>query len=175
MTVLDPTGAVVPNAGVLITGAETGELARTLTTDETGAATAPLLRPGAYKVTVTAQGFKRLERTGITLRVDDALALRLTLEPGGVTESISVTAQAELLEERTHSVGQVVDDRTMQQLPLNGRNYLQLGNLSAGTVPNTRSRDRTFSAYGNRGLQNAFLLDGARNQNYLRGLDNRAR
>lgn len=175
MTVLDPTGAVVPNAAVLITGAETGELARTLTSDETGAATAPLLRPGAYKVTVTAQGFKRLERTGITLRVDDALALRLTLEPGGVTESISVTAEAELLEERTHSVGQVVDDRTMQQLPLNGRNYLQLGNLTAGAVPNTRSRDRTFSAYGNRGLQNAFLLDGARNQNYLRGLDNRAR
>ncbi|MGH8311187.1 MAG: TonB-dependent receptor, partial [Steroidobacteraceae bacterium] len=63
----------------------------------------------------------------------------------------------------------------MQQLPLNGRNYLQLGNLTAGAVPNTRSRDRTFSAYGNRGLQNAFLLDGARNQNYLRGLDNRAR
>ena len=50
-----------------------------------------------------------------------------------------------------------------------------MGSLSAGTVPNTRSRDRSFSAYGNRGLQNAFLLDGARNQNYLRGLDNRAR
>jgi hypothetical protein len=175
ITVLDPSGAVVPNATVTLTGSETGELARTLTSDESGAVIAPLLRPGAYTIAVTASGFKRLERTGVILRVDDALALRLTLEPGGVNESISITAQAELLEERTHSVGQVVDDRTMQQLPLNGRNYLQLGNLTAGAVPNSRSRDRTFSAYGNRGLQNAFLLDGARNQNYLRGLDNRAR
>ncbi|MEZ5355699.1 MAG: carboxypeptidase regulatory-like domain-containing protein [Bryobacteraceae bacterium] len=175
VTVLDPTGAVVPGATVTLTGSDTGELVRTLTTDELGTATAPLLRPGAYTVAATHEGFKRLERSGVTLRVADALSLRLTLEPGGVTESISVTAQAELLEERTHSVGQVVDDRTMQQLPLNGRNYLQLGNLTAGAVPNTRSRDRTFSAYGNRGLQNAFLLDGARNTNYLRGLDNRAR
>ncbi|MEZ5355984.1 MAG: TonB-dependent receptor [Bryobacteraceae bacterium] len=175
VTVLDPSGAVIPNAAITLTGSDTGELVRTLSTDESGSATAPLLRPGAYTVSVTSEGFKRLERKGITLRVDDALSLRLTLEPGGVTESISVTAQAELLEEKTHSVGQVVDDRTMQQLPLNGRNYLQLGNLTAGAVPNSRSRDRTFSAYGNRGLQNAFLLDGARNQNYLRGLDNRAR
>ncbi|MCC6538199.1 MAG: TonB-dependent receptor [Bryobacterales bacterium] len=114
-------------------------------------------------------------RTGIVLRVDDALNLRLTLEPGAVSDSVSVVAAAELLEERSSTVGQVVDEKTMQQLPLNGRNYLQLGNLSAGAVPNTRSRDRTFSAYGNRGLQNAFLLDGARNQNYLRGLDNRQR
>ncbi|MEZ5400313.1 MAG: carboxypeptidase regulatory-like domain-containing protein [Bryobacteraceae bacterium] len=175
VTVLDASGAVVPGASVTLTGSETGELVRTLATDELGSATAPLLRPGAYTVAATREGFKRLERTGIVLRVADSLSLRLTLEPGGVTESVSVTAQAELLEERTHSVGQVVDDRTMQQLPLNGRNYLQLGNLTAGAVPNTRSRDRTFSAYGNRGLQNAFLLDGARNQNYLRGLDNRAR
>ncbi|MBL8217065.1 MAG: TonB-dependent receptor, partial [Bryobacterales bacterium] len=175
VTVFDSSGAVVPGATVVIAGSDTGELVRTLTTDAAGTAIAPLLRPGAYTVTTTAQGFKKLERSGILLRVDDALSLRLTLEPGGVTESIRVTAEAELLEERTHSVGQVVDDRTMQQLPLNGRNYLQLGNLTAGAVPNTRSRDRTFSAYGNRGLQNAFLLDGARNQNYLRGLDNRAR
>jgi hypothetical protein len=173
--VMDSTGATVPGAQVVLSGTDTGELVRTLLTGETGTAVAPLLRPGAYTVTVTKEGFKKHERRGVSLRVDDALLLRVTLEPGGVTESISVTAQAEMVEQTTHSVGQVVDDRTMQQLPLNGRNYLQLGNLTAGAVPNTRSRDRTFSAYGNRGLQNAFLLDGARNQNYLRGLDNRAR
>jgi hypothetical protein len=175
ITVLDASGAVVPAARIRLIGSDTGELVRTLATDEAGSTTAPLLRPGAYTVEVTKDGFKRLERSGITLRVDDVLSLRLTLETGGVTESIQVTAQAQMVEEKTHTVGQVVDDRTMQRLPLNGRNYLQLGNISAGAVPNTRSRDRTFSAYGNRGLQNAFLLDGARNQNYLRGLDNRAR
>ena len=173
--VTDSSGALVPGARLRLVGSKTGEVVRTLVSNDTGSAVAALLRPGAYTVEVTKEGFKRLERSGIDLRVDDVLNLRLTLEPGGVTESVTITAEAELLEEKTHSVGQVVDDRTMQQLPLNGRNYLQLGNLTAGAVPNTRSRDRTFSAYGNRGLQNAFLLDGARNQNYLRGLDNRAR
>src|SRR5688572_4391747 len=138
IAVFDASGAVVPNATITLTGSETGELVRTLTTDTSGSANAPLLRPGAYTITVTLQGFKRLERTGIILRVDDALALRFTLEPGGVTESVSVSAQAELLEERTHSVGQVVDENTMQRRPLNGRNYLQLGNLTAGAVPISR-------------------------------------
>src|SRR6185436_17554686 len=101
--------------------------------------------------------------------------LHLSVEPGPAVESITVNASAEQLDEKTHSVGQVVDEKTIQKLPLNGRNYLLLGNTSPGAVPNTRSRDRTFSAYGNRGLQNAFLLDGARNQNFIRGLDNRQR
>src|SRR5262245_59109980 len=128
-----------------------------------------------YTVEVSAPGFKKLVRSGIALQVGDSLNLRLQLEIGAATESVTVSASADLLEQSTNAVGQTIDERTMQQLPLNGRNYLQLGNLTAGTVPNSRTRDLTFSAYGNRGLQNAFLLDGARNQNYLRGLDNRAR
>jgi hypothetical protein len=174
-TVLDSSGAVIPNAKVRLIGTETGDLARDLTTDGSGTFAAPLLKPSIYNVEVTAQGFKRLLRKGITLRVDDTLNLKLTLETGVATESITVAANAELLEEKSNTVGQVIDDKSIQQLPLNGRNYLQLGNLSAGAVPNTRTRDRSFSAYGNRGLQNAFLLDGARNQNYMRGMDNRAR
>src|SRR5712691_2608274 len=173
--VLDSSGAVISGAQVRILGTETGDTVRTLTTNELGHFTAPLLRPGAYTVEVTFAGFKKLTRQGIPLRVDEVLDLRFTLEPGGVNEQVTVTAEAPLVEEKTHSIGQVVDSRTLLELPLNGRNYLQLGNLTAGTVPNVRSRDKTFSAYGNRGLQNAFLLDGARNQNYLRGLDNRAR
>jgi hypothetical protein len=173
-TVYDPSGAVIPGAQIKLSGTETGELVRTLTTDDTGAFTAPLLRPSVYTVEASAQGFKTLKRAGILLRVDDTLSLKLTLDPGSTTESINVTAAAEMLEEKSNTVGQIVDEKTMQQLPLNGRNYLQLGSLAAGAVP-SRSRDRTISAYGNRGLQNAFLLDGARNQSYLRGLDNRQR
>ena len=124
---------------------------------------------------VTRAGFKKLTRSGVVLRVDEVIDLRLTLDLGAVNEQVTVTAEAPQLETKTHTVGQVVDSGAILQLPLNGRNYLQLGNLTAGTVPNSRSRDKTFSAYGNRGLQNAFLLDGARNQNYLRGLDNRQR
>jgi len=171
----DPSGAVVPSATVHLVGTDTGEVARTMTTAADGSFSAPLLRPSVYTAEVSAAGFKKVSRPGITLRVDDSLSLQFTLEPGSINESVTVNAEAELVEVRSNTVGQVIDDRSIQQLPLNGRNYLDLGALSAGAVPSTRSRDRSFSAYGNRGLQNAFLLDGARNQNYLRGLDNRAR
>lgn len=174
-SVQDSTGASVPGARVRILGTETGEVVRDVTTGAEGLFAAPLLRPSNYTVEVSANGFKRLTRSGITLRVDDVLNLKLTLEVGAISDAVTVSASAELLEQSTNTVGQTIDNRTMQQLPLNGRNYLQLGGLTAGTVPNTRTRDQSFSAYGNRGLQNAFLLDGARNQNYLRGLDNRAR
>lgn len=174
-TVVDSSGALVPGAKIRLLGTDTGELARELSTGEDGTFAAPLLRPSIYTVEVTAQGFKKLVRSGITLGVDDKLDLRLQLEIGSAAESVEVSATAMLLEETSNTVGQTVAERTIQQLPLNGRNYLQLGTLTAGAVPNTRSRDRSFSAYGNRGLQNAFLLDGARNQSYMRGLDNRAR
>jgi len=173
--VLDSSAAVISGAQVRIVGTETGDVVRTLTTNELGNFTAPLLRPSTYTVEVTFPGFKKLTRQAIPLRVDEVLDLRFTLEPGDVSEQVTVTAESPLVEQKTHSIGQVVDSRTLLELPLNGRNYLQLGNLTAGTVPNVRSRDKTFSAHGNRGLQNAFLLDGARNQNYLRGLDNRQR
>lgn len=173
--VSDPSGAVVPRATVELSGAQTGDIVRKIETSGEGAFSAPLLRPGQYTIAVSATGFKRLVRSNVTLRVDDVLTLRLMLEPGATTESVTVEASAEMLEEKTNSVGQVIGNKTIQDLPLNGRNYLQLGALTAGAVPSDRSRDRSFSAYGNRGLQNAFLLDGARNQNYLRGLDNRAR
>ena len=171
----DSSGAVISGAKIRLLGTETGEVVRDVTAGADGAFAAPLLRPSTYTVEASAPGFKKLVRSGIILRVDDVLNLRLALEVGAATESVTVSASADLLEETTNTVGQTIDERTMQQLPLNGRNYLQLGNLSAGTVPNSRTRDQSFSAYGNRGLQNAFLLDGARNQNYLRGLDNRAR
>jgi hypothetical protein len=177
--VQDSSGAVIPKAGVTITGSDTGNLARTLATNDTGLAEAPLLKPGAYDIAVTVTGFEKLLRRGITLRVGDVLSLRLTLTPGSTSESVTITGETPLLEEKSVTLGQVMEERQMVQLPLNGRNYLDLGRLAAGAVPgpgaSQGSRDETFSAYGNTGLQNAFLMDGARNENYLRGLDNRAR
>ncbi|PYV16062.1 MAG: hypothetical protein DMG07_08470 [Acidobacteria bacterium] len=175
LAVVDSSGAVVAGATIQIVGSQTRNVLRTLVSDEQGTATAALLPPGSYDIEVELAGFQKLLRKGIDLRVNDVVNLRLALRPGGSNETVTVTGQAPLLAERSHDLGQVIDDRTMQALPLNGRNYLQLGNLTAGAVPNTRSRDRSFAAFGNRGLQNAFLLDGARNQNYLRGLDNRQR
>src|SRR5262249_43940747 len=126
--VVDSSGAAVPGAHIRLLGTETGEVVRELTSVSDGTFAAPLLRPMAYTVEVTAQGFKKLMRPGIVLRVDDALNLRLALEIGAMTDAVTVSATVDLLEETTNTVGQTVDERTMQQLPLNGRNYLQLGN-----------------------------------------------
>jgi hypothetical protein len=120
-------------------------------------------------------GFEKLVRRAIVLHVGDVLNLRLTLTPGSASEQIPVVGETPLLEEKSATLGQVMEERQIVQLPLSGRNYLDLGRLAAGAIPAQGSRDQTFSAYGNTGLQNAFLMDGARNENYLRGLDNRAR
>ena len=93
-TILDSSGAVISGAQVRISGSETGDLARTLTTNDLGNFVAPLLRPGLYTVEVTFAGFKKLSRQGVPLRVDEVLELRLTLEPGGVNEQITITAEA---------------------------------------------------------------------------------
>ncbi|HJZ99138.1 MAG TPA: carboxypeptidase regulatory-like domain-containing protein, partial [Candidatus Solibacter sp.] len=175
VTVQDASGAVIPKAKITITGSATGNLVRTLITSEAGLAAAPLLQPESYDVVVTADGFEKLVRRAVVLSVGDVLTLHLTLTPGSTASEITVTGQTPLVEEKSITIGQVVDEKEILELPLNGRNYLELGNLAPGAVPAEGSRDQTFSSYGNGGLQNAFLLDGARNENYLRGLDNRAR
>jgi hypothetical protein len=174
-TVSDQTGAIIPGAYVRIIDSSTATLVRAMQTNQMGRFSAPLIKPSLYSVEVEVRGFRKYLQSGIQLRVDQSLDLQIALEPGIVTEQVTVNAPAVQLDESTHTVGQVIDERTIQNLPLNGRNYLALGKLAAGTVPNVRSNDKTFSAYGTRGFQNAFLLDGARNVSYLRGLDNKQR
>jgi hypothetical protein len=101
--------------------------------------------------------------------------VRVTLETGSATQEITVTGEAPLVEDKSATLAQVISSRQLIDLPLNGRNYLTAANLTAGAIPSSGSRDQTFSAYGNTGLQNAFPLDGARNEKYLRGLDTRTR
>jgi Carboxypeptidase regulatory-like domain len=175
ITVVDPSGAVIPNTTVNITGAETGNLVRRLKTNSVGTARAPLLPPGTYNITAAAPGFQRLVRSGITLNVGSTVNLKLALQTGGVTQTVTVVGQTPMLQEKSAVLSQTINQTALRQLPLEGRNYLKLGNLLPGAVPSHGSRDDTFSMYGNSGIQNAFVLDGARNQNYLRGLDNRAR
>src|SRR4051794_39166664 len=175
VTVLDASGAVVPNATVRLTGSETGNVLRTLQTNEFGVAPIPLVPPGNYDVSVTATGFKNVVRRGVAVAVGSVADVPITLEAGSPNESGTVTAEAPVVEDKSATPRQGVSEKQIIDLPLNGRNYLALANLTAGAIPSTGSRDQTFSAYGNTGLQNAFLLDGGRNENYLRGLDNRTR
>ncbi|MGH9581877.1 MAG: carboxypeptidase-like regulatory domain-containing protein, partial [Bryobacteraceae bacterium] len=171
VTVVDTSGAVIPNATVIVRGAQTGNVVRQLKTNSVGSATAPLLPPATYNLDVEARGFERLARNGIRLNVGATVSLKLGLQTGGVTQTVTVVGQTPLLQEKSAVLSQTFNQAAIRQLPISGRNYLELGNLVAGAVPSHGSRDDTFSMYGNSGIQNAFLLDGARNQSYIRGLD----
>jgi hypothetical protein len=175
ITAVDPSSAVIPGATVTIKGSETGNVVRTLQTSDQGLATAPLLPPGNYDVVVSAKGFKQNNRTQIPVNVGQTTDLHVALETGSTQETVTVTGSAPLIQDKTSTLAQVITSRQMLQVPLNGRSYLSVANLSAGAVPTVGAKDSSFSAYGNSGLQNAFLLDGARNVNYIRGLDNAQR
>jgi hypothetical protein len=175
ITVSDSTGAAVPGAQVVITGTDTGAVVRTLTTNSAGIAEVPLLQPGRYNTHVTAPGFKAFDRNGVTVDVDSVVSLNLALQLGEASEVVTVTGALPVIEEKSETISEVIDSHQVLAIPLQGRNYLDAANYVPGVVPTAASRDNTFSAYGNTGLQNAFLLDGARNVNYIRGLDNRRR
>jgi hypothetical protein len=175
ISVVDPMNAVVPGATISINGSDTGNIIRTLQTNGEGLATAPLLPPGTYDVAISAPGFKRIDRTRIPVNVGQTADLRIQLQPGSTQESITVSGSAPLIEDKASALTQVISQRQMLAVPLNGRSYLTVANLTPGAVPTVGAKDSSFTAYGNTGLQNAFLLDGARNVSYVRGLDNSER
>lgn len=166
-TVLDPGGAVVPGATVRLTNIATN-ISVALTTDSSGVFTSPPLRIGNYRMEVEVSGFKKSIRDGIGLRVQDRLNLDVRLEVGEVTQTVEVTGASDvLLQTQTSSVGQVIETQAIVDLPLNGRNYIQLITLTAGAfVPapmNTIWNDQFVAINGNRAMLNTFLLDGVNN------------
>ncbi|HTX35818.1 MAG TPA: TonB-dependent receptor [Bryobacteraceae bacterium] len=164
--ITDNSGAVVPGVKVTITNTDTG-ISRDTKTNDLGYYTLPLLQPGNYKITAEKQGFRAKEETGIVLLVDQRANIDLTMEVGQLTQEISVTAAPPLLDTIEPSVGQVIENRQVVEMPLNGRNYITLGLLSAGTSdPIAGSRDQGFSAGGQRLSANNYLLDGADNNSY---------
>ena len=175
ITITDASGAVIKDAEVTVTGTDTGAVVRVLHSNDQGIAEVPLLQPGRYNTHVTAQGFKSFDRNGVTVSVGDVISLELPLATGATSDVVTVTGEAPLVEDKSETIASVISAKQVTDLPLNGRNYLDAANYVPGVIPSSSSRDNTFSAYGNTGLQNAFLLDGARNVNYLRGLDNQRR
>jgi len=172
ITIKDGGGAVVVAADISVTGTDTGEAVRALKSNDRGLAEIPLLQPGRYNVKITSPGFKSVDREAITVSVGNVVSLDIALEPGESSESITVTGETPLIEEKSETIAQVISAKEVTDIPLNGRSYLEAANYVPGTIPTSSGRDNSFSAYGNTGLQNAFLLDGARNVNYIRGLDN---
>ena len=169
--ITDASGAVVPGARVTARNQNTGSSFAGVS-NESGNYVISALPPGLYEVAVTAGGFARASRSGVTLNLQTRLELNFSLKVGDVAEVVQVTAETPILESQTSSVGQVVENKTIVTLPLNGRNYSQLALLAPGAAPNQGSRATDgFSLNGNRTFQNVFLLDGIDNNNYILGVD----
>ncbi len=167
----DSSDAVVPGAQIILINQANGFKRETVTNAE-GYYTIPLLQPGVYEIRVRKEGFKPVIRSGVALNVEQVARLDFTLETGALTDTVNVTSDAPILNSETSSVGQVVDNKTVVTLPLNGRNYSQLATLAPGATPNPGSRTADgFSLNGNRLFQNSFQVDGADNNNYIFGVD----
>jgi len=159
----DSSQAVVPRATVSVTNKSTG-LTRAGSTGGRGEFQATFLPAGEYTITVQANGFKRSNIATFTLQVDQNATLRLTLTPGDVVETVQVTESTPLLEADTSSLGQVIENKKILELPLNGRNPFALGLLAGNTTPVAgMGTNLPFIAGGGRFSANEVLLDGVDN------------
>jgi hypothetical protein len=176
-TVTDPSGAVVQNATVSARQMETG-LTRTTVTGRAGDFLVVELPVGHYRLEITATGFQRYVRDGISLDVNETAAIPVQLAVGSEKQTVQVQADAELIEPTVTSLGEVVREREILDLPLDGRNFFQLGWLQPGVVPLTPGlqeaggslRDgQAYAVNGQRPESNNFLIDGANNFNSVDG------
>ena len=169
--VTDSSGAVVPAAKVTLTNKDSG-LTAGAETDAGGNYTFSPVRIGNYSLTVEHQGFARVVRENIRVDIQQQIAINLSLQPGEVSQTVDVTAATPILQTENASVGQVVEARQVQTLPLNGRNYTFLAQLAAGVSfgqhdSRGESSNGRFSANGTRPTQNSYLLDGIDNNSSI--------
>src|SRR5712692_4099834 len=159
----DPSGAFVP--GVKITLTSTATNARlTATTDDSGAYQFPQLPPATYSLAAEATGFKKASIASVLVEVDQITRADIALEVGNVTEVVEVEGAAPLLETDKSTLSSVVDSRTIANMPLNARQYLDLALLTPGAVPSQPGQQGGgFNVAGARSQSNNFLLDGVSN------------
>lgn len=169
--VTDASGSGVPSAQVRIVNTATGVTA-SAATNESGRYFLPYLAGGTYTVSVEQSGFKKFIREGVQIRIGDSVELNIALEIGNVSESVQVTAETPLLGTTDSSLGQVVDERRVTELPLFAGNAMDLVHLAPGTVNGTDLRLRKapfnnapsqFSTDGSGNYQNEFTIDGVSN------------
>src|SRR3954447_14085816 len=162
-SVEDPTGALIPNAQVAIRQLSTGET-RNASTNGNGEFNVPFLQPGQYTLTASAGGFKSKTLSNMTVQVDQKMNLSITLDVGSSTETVEVTGAAPLVDSATSSLGQVIANKQILDLPLNGRNAFALGLLSGNTTPMFgMGSNLPFIAGGGRFSANEVTLDGVDN------------
>ena len=164
-TVTDPSGAVIANASVTATNVGT-RITRSVATNESGIFVFPNLPIGTYELRITASGFATQNRPALTLLTGQVIDLTIPMSVGAQTQQVTVTSATQQIETTTSTVAQSVTQQQIRDLPLNGRNPLQLTTLTAGTVLTTAGteagqEDNTgLSVNGLRATQNTYTLDG---------------
>ena len=173
--VVDPSDLAVPGAAVTLTEVETGVM-QSAVTDAQGTYLFGQLKPGVYKLEVTTSGFKSTNVQDIRIQVGQRARVDVKLVVATVAEDVTVSAAAAtLINAESAAIGQVVDSKVMVELPLNGRNFIQLAQLSAGAMPIgigvspasswTGRGDTTLSIAGGRESNNSFLVNGIETRN----------
>jgi hypothetical protein len=166
-TVLDSSGAAVPDADVALVNTDVGLTLETKSGASGGYTFSPV-KIGNYSITVTAKGFAKTTQKNVKVQVAQVLQVNMTLKLGAATETVEVNTAPPLLQTEEASVGQVIGEQQVNNLPLNGRNFTFLAQLGAGMqTPQADTRGNAasgaFSANGLRPAQNNYLLDGIDN------------
>jgi outer membrane receptor protein involved in Fe transport len=168
-TVTDQSGAAIPGLTVTVRNVGTNAT-QTVVTDENGVYVATLLPAGRYEVSLELPGFKRFVRSNLQLSVNDRLGVNITLQPGDVSETITVTASTPLVKTESSDVSTLISAKQVEQMPLNGRNIISLVALQPGvssTLPSTLTVGlgnlTNVFVNGNRASQNNWMVDGADN------------
>jgi Carboxypeptidase regulatory-like domain len=180
-TVRDSSNAVIAGAKVTLTNDATN-VSRSTTSDQSGYYNFIGLQPGNYTLTVEQQGFKKLQRSGVELQVNQRAQVDLELQVGAVGETVQITETAPLLESQSSVLGSVIQERQVQDLPLNGRNFVQLavlspgvsgagtgmrGTIMSGSRPDDLRPGTELFVNGNRESSNNYLYDGIDNNDRL--------
>jgi hypothetical protein len=168
-SVRDSSGAVMPKVKVVVTNEQTG-LTRETTSNDVGDYVVPLLPVGVYVVTAEQEGFKMAVRSGVPLNVDQVQRIELRLDAGNISEKVEVVSSAVALDTASATVGQTITEKQVTDLPLNGRNFLQLLFLGAGAVETTGEQagmrqgvGNAISIMGARPTSNNYMIDGTSN------------
>jgi hypothetical protein len=163
-TVTDQSGGVVSGATITIIDKDRG-VARTLTTDDAGEYNAPQLLPGTYTVRAEANGFKKLERANVELGVGKEVRVDLTVQPGEQTQTVTVTESIPLVETTNATLGGTLNNSTINDLPLNGRNFQSLMGLRPGVMLQPGGSPWTQSTNNVRPDETSWMVDGILNAN----------
>ena len=168
-TVKDATGGIMPKVKVVVTNTQTG-LTRETATGDNGTYVVPLLPAGVYVVTAEQTGFKLAVLSDIQLNVDKVQRVDFQLDTGNISERVEVTANSSTIDTQSASVGHVITEQQVTDLPLNGRNFLQLLFLGAGAVEiggeqggMRQGVGNAISIMGARPTSNNFMIDGTAN------------